>query len=50
MKVSEKGIGVRYTKMFKNAKMGFQTDTLKSPCDWLAPSDSIFDWLKAAPG
>ena len=25
------------------AEMIFQSDTLKSPCDWLALSDSIFD-------
>ena len=27
--------------------MGFQTDTLKCLCDWLALSDSLFDWLRA---
>ena len=25
----------------------YQTDTLKSLCDWSALSDSIFDWLRA---
>ena len=27
-------------------KMRFQTDALKSLCDWLALSDSTFDWLR----
>ena len=28
-------------------KLRFQADTLKSPWDWLALSDSIVDWLRA---
>ena len=31
-------------------KMRFQTDALKSLCDWLALSDSIFDWLRVPSG
>ena len=32
---------------FQYAERGFQTDTLKLICDWLALSDTIFDWLRA---
>ena len=39
-------IMVRY-RMYP--KTGFQTDTLKSLCDWLALSDAIFDWPRAPP-
>ena len=38
-------ISLNYETQFKTR---FHIDTKKSLCDWLALSDSIFDWLRAA--
>ena len=35
-----------YSENMGPTQTGFQTNTLKSLCDWLALSDSICDWLR----
>ena len=45
--ISLASILTSYNRFYHLTKTRFQTDTLKSLCDWLANSDSISDWLGA---
>ena len=42
-------LGKRFWKMvsFLGLQTEFLTETLKSFCDWMALTQSIFDWLRA---